>query len=194
MWCKERKRQAKLEAQGKVASALENSTNATQKHPETAVNNTTAASKDASRNQASSNSVAEANSAAPAAAEHLPPPPPLPSLAPTAKEDTTKNGSSNLPQPQPLMDSPAIVPLMVVDPTGINPAGFMPGGAFYGKQNNSSSKNNIDNTVANARTTRRTSVKSDIQLNHYTSKPVNLRDTAAAASGNDTHSSKGSWS
>ena len=195
MWCKERKRQARLEAQGKVVPV--DNTVPVQKNIDTSVANPSnqpiGVVKENLRNYM---------------AEHLPPPPPLPSLAPAPTGNnmkknplvSTKNGESGSKTLAAGVEN-ILMPLLNVDNKSTSSAGFMTGGTYYGKGVHSSGQNTVKsatNTFDNrssgsgSRPSRRTSVKSDIQLNHYTSKPVNLRD--ASASGNGSFSSKGSWS
>ncbi|XP_002163199.2 cyclin-dependent kinase 13 [Hydra vulgaris] len=167
MWSKERKRQARLDAQTKGVACK----------PEESM--------DFFMNNEMKNDGLPINSAV---GDQLPPPPPLPSLSsgcrknnsPAESPSVTANSSvsPNKPNDTDKLQNPPVkndINNINYQPIG----GFMPSVNYYSSLN-TTQNNTIETSEINLKKTRRTSVRSDIQLNHYTSKPVNFRKSAGS--------------
>ena len=174
MWSKERKRQARLDAQSKglqpkPEESMDFFMNNDMKHDGLPINSAVGL---------------PINSAV---GEQLPPPPPLPSLSAGCRKNTSPTASPVNTANATLSPSNANdgdthnvqASTMKNDINNISyqPGGFMPSVNYYSGLSTTTQNNAIDTSEStlHAKKTRRTNVRSDIQLNHYTSKPVNLR-------------------
>lgn len=189
MWSKERKRQARLEAQGKVVPGQTKSSTTDNTNTDTKCNNDNLTNTNTPNKQLPTLSSMSAPVGAPIDSKDVPPP--------------VNNGSYTTNTSKTIVDrglSSKLSSSLQQQPSAYQQAGgFMPSGTFvdsYGGQRTSSLTAVNDDSLSPSSgqkisgTTRRTSLKSDIQLNHYTSQPVNLRNSAT---GNGVLSSSGQW-
>jgi len=157
MWSKERKRQARSEAQGKTSS---NKTT-------TDMNNKKSKSKGAEQLSVIPEDSTNSINISTTSKQQLPPPPPLPSLS-----------SSTHPTMQPIypngMSTQTVNLNSYVSTVSADSAPFLP-----------SATNNYGG--------RKMNVRSDIQLNHYTSQPVNLPYSAAGSNSASGYNAGAKW-